>query len=174
MSILDQYVNTGADDYTTGTPANNTDNELQVRSLSALATVSTGFALIDTSAIPDDATITGATFYWYDHGYLQPKGAGIDSSIWVWDNVSAWVLIYNFIAFTAGAKSHALLPGELTNINLTGDTTFRFTTAERAGKDRTWQIRAYDGYSGANEQPRLVVNYTEEGAGGPSKSMILR
>lgn len=172
MSQLDQYVNTSADDFTTGNPANSTDNELVIRFLSLSTITSLGFAFIDTSSIPDDATINSAIFYWYDHEYLEPKGAGVDSSIWIYNGAS-YQQIYNFTAFTVGAKSHALTTGELAHINKTGDTKFRFTTQENVGKDRTWRVRAYDGYSGANEQPRLVVNYTEAGAG-ISKSMILR
>jgi len=174
MSQLDQYVNASADDWTEGNPASTTGNTLTVRYLSNTATVSAGYCLIDTSSIPDDATITGATFYWYDHAYLQPKGAGVNSSVAIWDNSSSYILLHNFTEFTAGQKSHALESGELVNVNKTGDTKFRFSTAERSGKDRTWDIRAYDGYSGSNEQPRLVVNYTEASAGGRSKTRILR
>ena len=174
MSQLDQYVNTSADDWTEGDPASSSANTLTVRELDDVGSASsTGYCLIDTSSIPDDATVTGATFYWYDHAYSQPKGAGVDSSIHIYDNVSAYTEIYNFILFSAGAKSHVLLSAEYADVNLTGDTKFKFTTTFRAGKDRTWDLRAYDGYSGSNEQPRLVVDYTEAGAG-RSKTMILR
>jgi len=174
MSQLDQYVNTSADDWTEGDPASTTGSTLTVRYLDDPSPVSSqGYCLIDTSSIPADATIDNATFYWYDHAYLQPKGAGVESTIRIWDNVSAYVQIYAFASFSAGAKSHAMESTELQYINTSGDTKFQFTTVLRAGKNRTWDVRAYDGYSGTSEQPRLVVNYTEAGAG-RSKTMILR
>ena len=177
MSQLDQYVNDQADDWTDGDSGLIDDaNELQVRKLHDVVSVDdNGFCLIDTSSIPDDATVDSATFYWYDHGYLQPKNSGYSRQIWIYDNVSAYTIIYDDNSIvTVGASSHALEAGELSDINLTGDTDFRFTVAEQINKDRTWQIRAHDGYSGSNEQPRLVVNYTEAGAAGRSKTMILR
>jgi len=173
MSQLDQHVNTGADDWTDGDPANNNDPEMIIRYLNdGITIVSSGYCLIDTSSIPDDATITGATFYWYDHDYLEPRGAGVGSSISIF-NGSTYDQFYVFTTFTAGAKSHALIAGEWASIDKTGDTQFRFNTVIRSGKNRTWYVRAYDGYSGTNEQPRLVVDYTEAGAG-KTKTMILR
>lgn len=173
MSQLDQYVNASADDWTEGNPASTTGTTLTVRNMGSLSISSTGYCLIDTSSIPDDATITGATFYWYDHAYLLPKGAGVDSSISIYDSGTVYVQIYNFTLFTAGAKSHALESSELQYISKTGDTKFRFTTNLNGVKDRTWDIRAYDGYSGTSEQPRLVVDYTEASTG-RSKTTILR
>lgn len=172
MSQLDQYVNTSADDWTEGDPASSAGNTLTVRNMGSLSVSSQGFCLIDTSSIPSDADIDDATFYWYDHAYLNPKGAGTDSSIGIY-NGSGYDLIFNFTSFSTGAKNHALTSGELASISKTGDTKFRFTTNLRAGKDRTWDIRAYDGYSGSNEQPRLVVNYTEASSG-RKKTMVLR
>lgn len=171
MTQLDQYVNTGADDWTEGDPASDSGNTLVVRYLGSSSTVSTGYALIDTSSIPSDATITSATFYWYDHSHVNPRGAGVDSSIKIWDNVSAYVEIFNFTSFSSGAKSHDLESGELQYINTAGDTKFQFTTQQNGSKDRTWDVRAYDGYSGSSEQPRLVVDYTE--AGGERVSIIM-
>lgn len=172
MSQLDQYVNASADDYTTGYLASSVANTLTVAFMGAIPASSIGYALIDTSSIPDDATIDSATFYWYDHAYLQPRGAGVNSSIYIKN--TSYVIVHNFTSFTAGAKSQVLDATMRAQINKTGDTEFRFTTTENSGKNRTWDIRAYDGYSGSNEQPRLVVNYTEASSGGMSKTMVLR
>lgn len=171
MSTLDQYVDAGADDYTTGNPANDTDTRLMVRYLTnPTEVISTGYALIDTSSIPSDAVITGATFYWYDDDYLYPKGATPQGNIWMCP--SSCYLIYSFSgSFSAGPKSHALTSGELAYINKSGDTVFRFTVTIETGKNRTWFIRAYDGYSGSNEQCRLVVHYVENNH---KRSIILR
>lgn len=173
MSQLDQYVNTSLDDWTTGDPASGTANTLTVRYMGSLSLESLGYCRIDTSAIPDDATITGATFYWYDHAYLYPKGAGINSSIQIYDGSSSYVTIYNFITYHIGAMSHALEAGELQYIVKDNKTWFKFVTYQNGSKDRTWDIRAYDGYSGSNEQPRLVVDYTEASSGIQKVQIIL-
>ena len=125
------------------------------------------FANLDTSAIPDDATITAATVFWYMHarhvsGFPRPPTHYY--KVYIRPNAGGWT---NFFTFGPGGTpalgwtSHALTAGELSKVNLTGMTSLKFDVpAPGSNQGREYYIRAREHATADTYDCYIRVTYT--------------
>ena len=146
-----------------------------------------GYVDFDTSAIPDDATVTSATLRvrvlskvtsrrftpanW--NVGIQTDQASLGVSLdctdvggsWQYQDIKSWATINTYVTYTLGTP---------TDINLTGRTVFWFYenwSHVGAGQSAVVSI-ASAGHGTAAYRPLLTVNYTEASTGIPRVIMF--
>jgi hypothetical protein len=138
------YVPNGAHDWddTSAVNANITaiDNHFIVPNEHIVA-----YADVDTSGIPDTDDISAATLT-YEISSTSKTKTWLTPYIatYIWDG-SAWELIDSYTDPAAGTRNISLTAGQITHINKTGDTKFRYVAGEAdATKYIIVNIKAYE------------------------------
>jgi hypothetical protein len=149
--------------YVTGDPPSETtfDDEGEIvgshsRVLSP-QTFSTGYATVDTSAIPAEAIVISAELFWITHSYTTtPRYTG-SRSVGVSGYGAFDTRTSRPVSMTS--ESAEMPSANLSQLTLNGETTFAFTVGDPgSGKFHKWQIVAYD--TDPDDAPYLEVTYT--------------
>jgi len=128
------------------------------------------YAKVDTSAIPDDATILSARAYWYLHN-ISVTGKNVDYAytVAIKPDGGSYATFYSFSgAFppSLGWTNHALTAGELVKISKTSYTWlwFRCPDPVTASSARSISVRAREYVTQDAYDCYLVVTYSTPSA----------
>lgn len=163
MSTGTYYVAAGADDWMDN-PLNSTSTVMQASYVNILfppmTVVRQAFADIDTSGIPDSATLLNATLYWYSNAYTATKGTSKIYDVSIWDG-SIWRRIASNKTFALGWQSSAVGAAFLQYISLAAKTSFKWSCRDPGtGKQRVYGIRTYEHVPSPDSRAYLEVEYS--------------